>query len=168
MRTIPDRKLTNNFSLYEFIEAKHNRQAVAMNWNNIHEMNIALFEKVVAPFFQTLRHRINQNFKSDTGADQIGITITSGWRCVEWEVFKKRSGKGQHPIGAGDGQPSNCSPEMAVEIIAWVKAEYWPNKTGHNGGFAIKEPTYDPKSGELIKAGFFHFDFRNGSVRWLY
>ena len=43
MRTIPNRQLTTNFSLYEFIEASpdNNQELIAMNWANIDEFNEA-------------------------------------------------------------------------------------------------------------------------------
>ena len=83
MRTIPNRQLTTNFSLYEFIEASpdNNQELIAMNWANIDEFNEANAMQL-ATFLQRLRTIINQRYKSDTGASAIGIRITSAFRCI--------------------------------------------------------------------------------------
>ncbi len=163
MRTIPDKKLTTNFSLYEFIEAKMEQQAVEMNWRNIEQMDIERYEKEVAPHAQSIRDLINREFRSDTGAKEIGLMITSGWRCREWELFRGRSGEGQHPIAAYDCVPTNCSIKQAASIVGFLQGKF---SRSYVGGFAIKTATV--KDGAYVSAGFVHFDFRGKIARWRY
>jgi hypothetical protein len=162
MKTIPNRKLTNNFSLYEFIEGAMPPEGVATNWKNIAQMNIAKIEEA-ANHAQTMRNLINREFKSDTGAAEIGLTITSGWRCKEWELKRGRSGNSQHLIAAYDAIPSNCSKEQAANIINWLFQRFRRN---YNGGLAIKQPTLE--NGKIKLPGFIHFDFRGYVARWEY
>lgn len=134
-----------------------------MNWKNIHQMDIERFEKEVAPHAQSIRDLINREFKSDTGAKEIGLMITSGWRCLDWELYRGRSGKGQHPIAAYDAVPTNCSTQQAAAIIGYLLGKF---SRSFIGGFAIKKPTV--KDGEFITTGFVHFDFRGKIARWNY
>lgn len=165
MKTIPNKKLTDNFWLYEFIEANLPPEGIKMNWDNIDQFSEKEALKM-AEFLQKIRELINIVFRDKNGNQEIGIRITSGWRCKEWELFRNRSGKSQHVICAADIQPTNCSNELAVEIIKYLYHVFSPRETGHKGGFAIKEPTY--KDGQIVAVGFAHFDLRKSVARWEY
>lgn len=162
MRSIPNTRLTTDFSLYEFIEAQLPPRGVALNWKNIRKMDM---EKIhmAAQHAQSIRDLINKEFKNDLYARPIGLTITSGWRCREWELLRGRSGDSQHTIAAYDAIPSNCSLRMAVSIIGWIKHHFEPS---YEGGFAVALPKV--KDGKIISTGFFHFDFRGHKARWTY
>ncbi len=168
MKTIPNRNLTDNFTLYEFIEGQLPPQGIAMNWKNISEMDVDRYATVVAPHAQFIRNLINREFRNDLSNKEIGLQITSGWRCLDWEYFRNRSGKSQHVHAAYDAQPIGCSKAMAVAIIAWLFAKYNDRKTGHSGGFAIKKPTRFKSKPGVEKVGFVHFDFRGYPARWDY
>ena len=161
MRNIPDKRLTKNFMLYEFLEAQLPFEAISLNWKYIQEGDIFGWE-LLALEFQKLRGLINENFKSDIGFDDIGIRVTSGYRCKEWELLRGRSGDSQHTKCAGDIQPTNCSRELAVKILHWIYSKYnefWL------GGLAIKNPS---KEGNALLIGFVHLDTRGNRARWSY
>jgi len=163
MRTIPNRKLTDNFWLYEIIEAQLPKEAVELNWKHIDEFDEANAKKI-AEFIQSIRDLINIKFWNRQ--DGIGLRITSGFRCKEWEQIRGRSGNSRHTKSdAVDVQPI-CPPELAVEIIQYLYEIFSPRKTGHRGGFAIKKPTY--QDGKIIAVGFAHFDLRPTVARWEY
>ncbi|HMM12439.1 MAG TPA: hypothetical protein PKE03_10135 [Bacteroidales bacterium] len=161
-KTIPDRQLTQNFSLYEFIEGSLPPEGVALNWRHIHLMDMAKIEEV-AKHAQTIRDLINREFKSDLGHTEIGLRIMSGWRCPEWELRMGRSGQSQHTIAAYDATPILCSKNQAASIIGWL---YHRFSRSYVGGFAIKKPTF--QDGKMILPGFVHFDFRGSIARWEY
>ena len=168
MRTIPNRQLTTNFSLYEFIEASpdNNQEFIAMNWANINEFNEANAMQL-ATFLQRLRTIINQRYKSDTGASAIGIRITSAFRCRDWDISRGRSGIGAHPLTSGvDIQPTNVSLALGARILAELHKEYKPLKTGHQGGLGLKKPTRNT-SRVVTAMGFLHFDLLRRR-RWDY
>lgn len=162
MRTIPNRQLTKNFSLYEFIEGSLPPDGVALNWKNIHQMDISRIEEA-AHHAQSIRDLINREFRSDLGHPEIGLRITSGWRCRDWELRMGRSGDSQHTIAAYDAVPLLCSKNQAVSIIGFL---YHRFSRSYVGGFAIKKPTYE--GGQIILPGFVHFDFRGKIARWVY
>lgn len=164
-KTIPNQKLTANFSLYEFIEATLPKEAVAMNWKHINEFREAEFIKL-ANFLQSLRNSINQQFRAENNGNEIGLQITSGFRCKAWEHFRKRSGNSQHTIAAADIQPTNCPPQLAVKIMDYFFKKHNPRTGGHFGGFAIKRP--EIKDGKIIRIGFLHYDLRGWVARWEY
>lgn len=162
MRTIPNRQITPNFSLYEFIEGKLPSIGVQMNWKNIQQMDIKKIEEA-AKHAQSIRDLINKEFKSDNSKNEIRLSINSGWRCKDWELRQERSGNSQHVIAAYDATPTNCSIKEAVSIIGWL---YHRFSRSYNGGFAIKKPTFE--NGKIILPGFVHFDFRGHMARWEY
>lgn len=164
-RDLPNLKLTANFSLYEFIEAQLPPEAVELNWQHINEMDWPRIEQL-ANFLQNLRNDMNQVWRAANGGREIGIQITSGFRCKAWELIRKRPGSSQHCTAAVDIQPTGCPPEMAAEILRYYHKKY---KTGNGwfGGLAIKDPEYD-KSGRILKVGFLHFDQRGYNARWQY
>ena len=162
MRTLPNRKLTNNFTLYEFIEGQLPADGIALNWKHINEMDQTRFLQA-AIHAQSIRDLINREFKSDTGAAEIGLRITSGFRCKAWELKQGRSGNSQHTVAAYDAQPTNCSNDQAVAIIAWLHNRF---KRTYVGGLAMKKATIE--KGKYVKVGFIHFDFRGHVARWEY
>lgn len=161
MRHIPDRQLTKNFRLYEFLESQMPDEAIAMNWKYI-DRGTVLSAEIAALELEKIRKLINDNFKSDLGFSDIGIRIAAGFRCKEWELLRGRSGNSQHTIMAADFQPVKCSRELAVKILHFVFSkynEYW------KGGLAIKYPS---KQGNILLIGFVHIDFRSARARWTY
>ena len=162
MRTIKNYNLSPHFSLYEFIEGSFmSKKGHEMNWKHIDECDVEKL-KQMAQRLEFLRDDINRNFKSDIDPTKsIGLQITSGWRCLAWELFRNRSGKGQHPIAAADVIPTNVSKELSDEIILWVYDKYNSRLRGWEGGFAIKRPT--PST-----TGFIHVDIRKENARWEY
>jgi len=166
MRTIANKRITTNFSLHEIIEGQLPPEGVAMNWKNIHEFRQEEWERHVG-FIQSLRNSINGEFKAKNGGREIGLAVTSGWRCLEWEHFRKRSGKSQHCVGvAFDVQPTQCRPALAVEIMDHFHKIFNRRERGHFGGYARSFPEYS--NSELKKIGFLHFDFRGMVARWEY
>lgn len=164
MRTIPNRKLSPNFSLYEFIEAQLPAEAIALNWQHIHEMKIDEFERL-AKFLQQIREDINQKYRAVNKGKEIALRITSGFRCKAWELIRTRSGNSMHcQLAAADVQPINCTPELAVEILSYFHTKLMRT---HEGGLAIKHPDYY-KDGRVLRIGFIHFDLRGYRARWTY
>lgn len=161
MRTIPDSQLTKNFRLYEFIEAQMPDEAIALNWKYFLPEYILRWE-LLALELEKMRKLINDNFESDLLFPEIGIRISAGFRCKEWELIRGRSGNSQHTICAADIQPVRCSMEQAVKILHFIYSkynEYW------KGGLAIKYPS---KQGNLLLIGFVHIDIRGKRARWTY
>jgi len=168
MRTIPNRPITRNFSLYELIESSLPSVAVKLNWQNIDQFMVNLQQwEALAHYLQTIRNMINSEFRSGNGGNEIGVHLTSAFRCRQWEIRQKRNGSSQHCVGAAaDIQPSRCSNRMAVDIMQWLHQRHWPRDSGHHGGFAIKHPTY--RNGIIILTGFLHYDLRGNVARWTY
>jgi hypothetical protein len=166
MKNIPNEKLTDNFWLYEFIEALPPK-GTEMNWKHIDEFSLSRC-RMVAKQLQRRRNLINQVFKERNDGLEIGLKITSGFRCKAWEKYRKRDGNSQHTMSwAADVQPVNCSDELAVEIMQWLyKIDNPRNSDGHQGGFAIKLPTRE--KGNITSIGFLHYDCRTGMARWNY
>jgi len=166
-RTLPDRSLTRNFRLYEFIESALPFQAVWLNWKYINEFQEHEYQRL-AEYMQCVRNMINAEFRQGNGGNEIGIRVTSGFRCLAWEMIRNRPGTSQHTVlAAADIQPTGCRPAMAVEILAWLFQKYSPISHGHKGGFAIKNPTLDA-NGKILSVGFAHFDLRAQVARWEY
>ena len=140
------------------------QQAIELNWKNISEFNIENAQKL-AGFLQLLREAVNNKFKDKNGGNEIGLIVTSGFRCIEWEKIRKRSGASRHTQSDAADIVPNCSYELAVEIIQWMYEVFNPLTTGHIGGFAIKKPTYE--NGNIKAIGFAHFDFGK-KRRWEY
>lgn len=168
MSEIKNKKVTDNFWLYEIIDAHpaDSREFKEIVWNNIREFNEKNAEKVLQ-FLQIKRDYINSKFKDKNGGREIGIKITSGFRPVVWEKKRGRSGLSRHTKSdAADIQPTNCSPELAVEIIQHLYDIDSDRETGHQGGFAIKKPVIVYDKVKLI--GFAHYDLRGLPARWWY
>ena len=167
MRSLPNFMLTTNFSRFEVIEGTNlSRLAIELNWKNIKEYDEVRFTKLLLQM-EVVRSLINILYISDIDKNkEIGLRITSGFRCKEWELIRGRSGLGQHPLGAVDIQPTNCGNSQAITIMKHLYNIFWPRQNGFRGGFAIAEPTY--KDGRIEKIGFLHFDNRNEIARWIY
>jgi hypothetical protein len=160
MRQIKNKQLTEHFSLHEIMEGTLPTAAAVMNWRHFNELNLnkitALCSRV-----EHIRAAINEKFKAKNDNKEIGLRVTSGFRCHEWELSQGRSGNSQHPISALDVQPSGVSKQLSDEIMNWAAKNYSPVKTGWKGGFAIKKPTENT-------LGFLHFDNREKTARWIY
>jgi hypothetical protein len=166
MRTLPNEKLTLNFTLYEFIESQLPFQGVQMNWANISDFRKDRAKRL-CELMETKRTLINNVFRQKNGGKEIGLRFTSAFRSVEWERFRGRSGDSQHTQSwGGDVQPTNVSDELAVQILEYLYSIDNDRATGHLGGFAIKKPEY--KNGKIIKIGFLHYDLRGTVARWTY
>ena len=166
-KPIEDSQVTRSFRLYEFIEASLPVLAVKLNWKHINEFKQGEFQRL-AEHLQCVRNVVNAEFRQGNGGREIGMRVTSGFRCLAWEILRGRPGTSQHTVlAAADIQPTGCPPLMAVEIIAWLNQKYGPRKTGHMGGFAIKKPTYNSQ-GKVVAVGFAHFDLRGYVARWEY
>lgn len=172
MRTLSNVKLTDNFSRYEIIEGGVPAMT-KMNWENIHEYHEAAFVNICHAA-ERIRAIINVEFISDVDPSKpIGLRVTSGWRCLAWELHRGRKGTSKHTdndgnIAALDLQPTNCSAELAVRIIEWLDALYSPRQGNYiwRGGWAIKKPTI--VKGKITQVGFFHIDNRPVVARWSY
>ena len=161
MRTIPDRQLTKHFRLYEFLEAQMPWEAISMNWKYIQPDHIDRWERMALEL-EKVRKLVNDNYKSDINFPEIGLRITAGYRCKEWELFRGRSGNSQHTICAVDFQPINTSREFAAKILQFVYDKYYH---WWAGGLAIKHPS---KEGNILLIGFIHLDPREKKARWIY
>lgn len=172
MRTRDNYKITDNFSFYEIIEGRIPAMA-ALNWENIAQYNERAFLNICTRA-ETVRAIINFEFVSDIDSSRdIGLRVTSGWRCLAWEQRQGRKGTSKHTDNKGDVaaldlQPTNCSKEKAVEIIQFLDDMYSPRTGPHvwQGGWAIKKPTM--RSGKVESVGFFHIDNRPVNARWSY
>lgn len=161
IRTEKDFKLSENFSFYEFIEGTAtSKEGHRMNWENIAQCDKEALRRMAARL-EAVREDTNRKFVSDTGAKEIGLQVTSGWRCRAWELYRNRTGRSQHTIGAADVIPVNCSNEQRAEIMQYWEVKYLPRDSGWEGGFAIVLPKGD-------KHGFAHFDNRAKAARWTY
>jgi hypothetical protein len=157
MKIYPNNKLTRNFYLYEFIEAQLPSEAIALNWQNI-GTDIVQNIEVIALEAQRIRNTLNANFINDLGFPELGVRITSGYRCKQWELIRKRSGLSQHTTGGAiDFQIINCSRQQSIDLQQWIYKQYEDWK----GGLAIKYAEGD-------KLGFIHIDNRDGKARWIY
>lgn len=167
MRTLSNHQITRHFSLYEVIEgAALPAMAIEMNWKNVHEYNESYFEATLSDL-ETIRIWINFRYKHRNNNKTIGIRITSGWRCKEWELHRNRSGEGRHPIDAIDFQPITVNSTLAIEIMHDLDKEFIDRTNGYQGGYARALPTYEP-DGFIRTLGFLHIDKKLPPRRWWY
>lgn len=160
----PDnRRITEHFWLYEFLFGSELPKLG-------HELNIKSIDEFddfdvegLAEDLEALRSEVNFIFKEKNGGKTIGLEITSGFRCLAWEIYRKRSGQSRHRWDAVDFRPTNVSKELSQEIIWWLHKRYSPRIGGWEGGFAIAEPDL-----EKGKTGFVHIDRRDKIARWTY
>lgn len=161
MRTLKNRKLSEHFWLYEVIEGTvMSAEGHRLNWEHIDELNIQK-QINLAVKLEEVRRAINKGFRWRNGNKEIGLQITSGWRCRAWELMRGRSGDGRHPLDAWDVIPINVDKLLSDEIVRYMNSVYSPRIGGWKGGFAIKEPT-------ATTTGFAHFDDRGVVARWSY
>jgi hypothetical protein len=164
-RSEPDRPVSTYFSLHEIIEGRAlPAYAIKLNWQHFNEFDALRFGNLCAQLDQ-VRDYINDNFKSDTGADEIGLQVNAGFRCKAWELHRGRSGNSQHTLGALDVVPSGCSIELADEILADLDKKYSPRNVGWQGGFKRYAATIG-EDGGIDRPGFAHFDNRGRVARW--
>ncbi len=166
MRKLPNKKLSPHFSRWEIIEgAALPREAIKMNWDNIKQYSDEPFEPLLEDM-EAIRSLINILYKTHNRGREIGMRVTSGWRCRQWELQRGRSGNSQHVRAAIDFQPSNCSDQLAVEIMSRMHEIFWAREDGYPGGYAI---AYPKRHGNVLKTlGFLHFDRRGQVARWKY
>lgn len=156
-----NRQITPHFSLYEFIQGTAmSRQAIDMNMANLHEINEAEMLKILQ-VLEKIRKEIELEFKQ-----VIPITITSGFRCQEWEFLKGRGRITRHSSCKAVDFVPKCEPVLAVKILDYLYNKYNDRVKGWKGGFAIKKPTYE--RGKLVKVGFIHIDNMLPVGRWFY
>jgi hypothetical protein len=109
----------------------------------------------VAQDLQSLRQRVNAAFPEFGG--RIGLRMLSWFRPRKWELYRGRSGNGQHPNGhAVDFTAVNVPPTRHAEVMQWLwdQLQDWP------GGLASS------RSGNTWR--FIHIDKRPTRARWTY
>lgn len=143
------------------------KMGIRMNWSNIDQFDEYKVE-LMAKDLQEIRGEVNRIFKKENNGQEIGIEVTSGWRCLMWELHKKRSGQSRHRIDGVDWRPSNVSPELSDKILWWAFKRWSPRVAGWKGGFAMAEPDRSSPNKKDHKAGFIHTDRRPGIARWSY
>lgn len=162
MRTIGNFNLTPNITFYEYMEGQLPNLAKQWNWDyfsSINEKEQKMFierARIVAQEVQKERDFVNDNYKKENENKEYSVIISCGFRCVKWELYRNRSGKGQHPIAAIDFKFGNCSIDQDAKLLKIVHDNR--NKTWL-GGLAIKKPTVVNK--KVISSGFIHIDNRN-------
>lgn len=161
MRIIPNFDLTPNISFYEYMEGTLPSQAIKWNWDffsSISEKEQGEFigrARKVAKEVQKERDFLNDTYKNENKGEEFTIIMSCGFRCKRWELYRNRSGKGQHPIAAIDFKIGSTSIELSAKMI---KVIYDRRYKTWMGGFAIKTPTF--KKSKMINSGFIHFDNR--------
>lgn len=178
MRAIKNFKLTNNISFYEYMEGTLPSKAIKWNWETFDKMSESEKEsfidraKKIAQEVQKERDFLNDNYRNENNRQEFTIIVSCGFRCLEWELYKGRSGKGQHPIAAIDFKIGSISIELSAKMI---KVIYDRRYKTWMGGFAIKESTFE--KGKMINSGFVHIDNRTPNregkqrgygARWTY
>ena len=118
---IQNRQITENFKLFEFLYgAALPPEAKELNKKHITEEVIANIEKI-AVVAQQIRNHVGKP-----------MTITCGFRCLEWEKMRKRSGTSRHVVGdAIDFKfAAKADMDQAFEFLR-----------DHNGGLS-RYPTF--------------------------
>lgn len=176
MTRLPNLQLSEHFWRHEVLYAPvihRDRNGKVFRLADVNQQYIKQYdENAFIDLLQRMdvvRFHMNRHFISDIDPTKnIGLMVTSGWRCKQWEFLKGRNGTSFHTIAAVDVRPTNCSPEMAVEILAWMDEFYSSKEPGHGwfGGFAVAKPRYSA-TGELQSIGFAHYDLGRRR-RWKY
>ena len=87
-----NKQLTKNFWLHEFLfGTEMPKIGHQMNIENISEFNDYQAE-MLAIDLQRIRDELNLQFQKENKGVEIGVEITAGFRCLAWEILKKRSG----------------------------------------------------------------------------
>lgn len=155
-------QLTEHFRLFEFISGiavPVKGTEMTKEWlltqpqHKYNEIISNILE--IAEELQSLRNELNEKF------GKTSIIVTSGLRCLEWELHQKRGGLSQHVQGnAADFKAINQSKQK--EVNEYLIKRY----TNYMGGFAY------PKN-----YSFFHLDTRQPTAehkargwgaRWVY
>lgn len=177
MSRLPNKMLSEFFSRHEVLYApawfrdRHGlvHRLADVNQKHIDEYNEDAFIDLCQRM-DVVRVHMNLAFKSDINPKKdIGLKVSSGWRCYAWELLKGRSGTSQHVVAAVDVQPTNCSMGLAIKIIAWMHEFYSSTEEGKGwpGGFAIAKPRRNRKTNHIESIGFAHYDL--GRLRrWKY
>lgn len=167
--------LTRNITFYEYFEGTLPFLARRMNWAYFNKLDIQEQEQFIkratriCQELQTIRDWVNLKFGND---EEFKVQITSGFRCLEWELHQKRSGKSQHTVSAVDFKILSSSLDFNAEVMKMIFEKY--DKTWL-GGIAIKKPTF--RAGIITSSGFIHIDNRQPSdsqikagrgARWSY
>lgn len=130
--------LSKNFTKQEAIEwakwqgmsAKDTAYCIKLateNWNPQVEEEA----RKIAAELQLIRDEVNKAFPQYLG--KIGVRPLSWFRPVEWELYRGRSGKGQHPTGnAVDFVFVNISDKDYPILMEWA----WKRLQKWNGGLA--------------------------------
>jgi hypothetical protein len=156
-------KIQPNYIIDEFIRIFGVPGATEINYADIKPEHINTIKTKTAPFTQTLRNEINEKFGQENGKE-IGLRVICGFRARRWDIMQGRSGDGEHPKAtAVDVVPINCKDDdMFLKVFYYIAMRC----SQHNGGFAIKFPTFN--AGKIATFGFIHIDFRSGKARWNY
>jgi len=153
-----DGKLTEHFTLQEFMEgAGLSVAAFSNNWKTL-TYNLEQEAVKTCEVLEKIRKDINK-----MAGVECGLLITSGYRSLEWEKMRGRSGKSQHTLcRAADWQvvSKHLSFNSRVALMEqWYKANYgtW------QGGLSIKK-----SKGQSM--GFVHIDTCEipPKRRWVY
>ena len=170
--------LTRNITFYEYFEGTLPFIAKTMNWTYFNKLDIQEQEQFIkratriCQELQNIRDLVNEKFGNELNGEEFKVQITSGFRCLEWELHQKRSGKSQHTISAIDFKILSSSLEFNADVMEMIFEKY--DKTWL-GGIAIKKPTL--RAGKVISTGFIHIDNRQPSdsqvkagrgARWSY
>jgi hypothetical protein len=152
-----------NYILDEFIRVFGVPKATEINYQDITAEHISRIKTVVAPFIQQLRNKVNAKFQAENGKE-IGIRSVCCFRSKRWDISQNRSGLSEHTKANGDDLlPINCKDDnMYLKVFYFIASEL----AQHNGGFAIKFPTFE--NGKIKTFGFIHIDFRGTFARWNY
>ena len=132
-----DERIAPNFTLREVIEWPKHQAMNPLDRAKAHEMalkalNQRTYEnaKKIAKELQNARTLANARFPEMQG--RIGIKCLSWLRALEWELYRRRSGKSQHIHGhAVDYIVTNCG-HRTDEVMGWLFREY----KDFNGGLA--------------------------------
>jgi hypothetical protein len=135
-KSLSNTRLTPNFSLYEFIEGTAMpRPSLQMNWAAINAMSqvqqdslLATYTKM-AQLLQEVRNLINQNFRSKNNHREIGIVITSGYRCPKWEQQKGRGTNSRHSHSAVDFIAHNIVNDALYNEVMEYMHKHFDQKT---------------------------------------
>lgn len=89
-----NKQLTKNFSLHELMYATLNEKGRQMNDKAISLMSDSDKEELFTNF-----QKIANKLQKIRDKYNLPISINSGYRCRDWELFRGRSGRSQHVLG---------------------------------------------------------------------
>lgn len=158
--------LTTNFQLKEVYEwPKHQANMTPADKAKATELakkalnsTTQSHAKIAAVELQRLRGQVNKEFPEFSG--NIKIVALSWLRPVEWEHYRKRSGKSQHIYGHGVDfifEAPGATRDDINKMMAWA----WNNYTGSWPGGLARLKRFGNYS-------FIHLDHRTGRARWEY